>query len=518
MNSVIRKILVLLLLAPAAVSAQNGDAADSLFLYRQSVRQLDFISGNMTQLTASDIRQAAEIGLRVENISGGLRPVQVAQTTTIASLYTQGVRTLGRFRLQGNFAFSRNWEDSLQWNMRGDGIDDGTPYYYATPKAGVFERANYNIGGIVAYSLIREKLYIGTDLNYYYNTATGSVDPRPAVNEFRLQARPGITWRSARHTVGVAALIGYGDERTQVAYKNGMFETGSFYPDRINYMVQGYAGIQQMKEAFKREKEYSGIGGYYAGQWKDWTIKANLDYTVTHITNLFNRPGSATDTLFATYQQDKTVFSLLLQQQKRNSSRQVYAGMTQDNGKDRNTTLNGSSYRFHHRNVYAGYEHLWRKESRWQPELGFLLTYDNTQRKDVTRSHITNYSYVLPQLHAGVYTHNRYHDRFAVHIWPSVQLPLDNKLTAPDPTLESSPRPFTQGVVYPDYYYAGSTLAAVRANFTYITGRLLKQFNTGVTAGVQYTKALQVPDHPLMNDRLVNGHRLGVSCSFNLYF
>jgi hypothetical protein len=70
---------------------------------------------------------------------------------------------------------SRIWQDSLAWSLQGI-PNTINPYYFIAGKAGKYQRLNYDLNALATYRLWRDQLYLASGINYFYNTASGSID------------------------------------------------------------------------------------------------------------------------------------------------------------------------------------------------------------------------------------------------------------------------------------------------------------------------------------------------------
>lgn len=502
------------LLLSAVVNAQMRNTADSFYFYRQDVRELGYIQENATQLLASGIERTGTAGLALETGKGHFRTAQQAEQQTLATLSTAGIHTLGRFRLSGFFRFSRSWEDSLAWTMKGMD-NDPQPYYFIAGKSGQYQRLQYHMGAIIAYALIRDKLYLSTGVEYLYNSATRSVDPRPEVNEFKLAVSPELSWKWKQHTVGLGVTWGYGTETDAINYKNIEYRESALYPDRKTYLVMGYGNLSQTSERFRRGKDYSGIRFNYAGVAGSWSLRVALAYNRWEDNNYWILDNGNYDSKFSSYRHNTSSLNLLASRNTERSRQQVELLLQQQDGKDHNTEYGANNYHYSATTADIRYRYMPAPQGRTvTPELGAGLQFNGVYKRDAAAAHIMEYRYLQPSVNATIYWQLPAEDRLSVTLQPSLRMPLYNHQQAP----ASQVNYFTQGVMFPDHYYWQSSALLLQANATFITGRLFEQFRTGFSAGCTYVTPMDTPAEKPAGNFVPAGNRLHVNASFNLYF
>src|SRR5687768_13347329 len=126
-----RKLIVYILLGLLGIhlNAQQVISSDSIYLYEQTSRQLEWAHHGASHLLFRDFTNIARSQLYVGRQQGSFHQSQEAYQQTVAGFHTDGVITLGRFTLSGQFDFEKGWKDSAAW-WNGGEYNEAQPYYF----------------------------------------------------------------------------------------------------------------------------------------------------------------------------------------------------------------------------------------------------------------------------------------------------------------------------------------------------------------------------------------------------
>lgn len=501
-------------LLSAAAHAQQK-AADSLYLYDQDKQQILFVQQNGTQLVSSPIVRLSTARLSYQTANGHFRTSQVAENTSAAAFGTAGIATLGRFKLYGDLSFKKTWQDSLSWSLKGV-ENDSQPYYFGAIKAGTWERINYTLNTVAVYQLPGNHFAVAGGINYFYNTAARSVDPRASVQTFRLMLTPELIYRTNKHTIGLSGLWGYEHEENGISYRNVAFSTGQNYPDRILYQVFGYgsftpAGVRTLR----RNGKYKGVGISYAYQDSTRYLRTELKHRDHNEDDLFFIPRTIRYNHLGSFFLNQESFAILAGNTSKHYRHQFNATVNYNSGYDLNKTLNASSYKYKHVSAYASYNIQQQNTSNNQWELGANLLYTDHSQRDLSASHLFAYTFIQPGGTFAFYHRYATADRLRLSLSPAIRLPLKNQLFIPPGELNAV---FNNNVTYPDQAYFTATAGILTSSAEYITPRLFRSVYSSVSANMSY-------DHPF-NSGTVNpaaalkpsGSFLTANFHFNIYF
>ncbi|HJV20166.1 MAG TPA: hypothetical protein VJ552_09845 [Sediminibacterium sp.] len=503
----------LLLLLAVSVAAQRNGLADSIYFYQQSAAEAGMIQHNATQLVSSPVEKTGYASLSATHISGGFRRVQQAQRTTIADFYTEGYSTLKRVRIAGSFHFNKIMEDSLAWTMKGL-EDEVQPYYFFAGKAGAYERQNYNMDALVAYEMLKNKLYVSLGAGYNYHWTTRSVDPRPDVNNFKLTLHPSVTYRFGKHLVGAGFTWGYGNETTSIAYKNKNYAGNQLYIERNSYLSLGYGHITKMQGRLRHFNDYSGFDASYTGVAGKIRIRANAAYQLRSEELTMDEGNSSRlyHVYSKLYVQDMQA-DLLLSKQGKRSNQQLYAKLSSQSGDNWAAEFDGSNYFYLCNTLNLSYLYRFNTGNA-EPELGAGIDFTDVSREDYVEQHYLRNTFVRPGITANLYWKSGKLASFAAAFHPSYTIPLLNELEAP-PTQVNV---FTRGVVYSDYLYYSYKALNLEARIQALRKNMFKQLDAGMTIRAVWAGKSGEADLVLPSAYDPNKYRLNISCSFNLYF
>jgi hypothetical protein len=500
----------------AALSAQQKEVSDSLYFYAQERNEMKMVFNSATQLSVLALPRTGMATLSLLRETGDYRRAQQAAKTSDATFYTAGTSKLGRFNLAGSFLFSKVWEDSLSYTMKGLSYE-GDPYYYYAARAGNYNRQNYNMMAIVSYQLLKNKLLLSTGIDYRYHWTTRYVDPRPGVTDFRLMLRPEITYKIKQHAVGLGLIWGYGQEKTNITYKNRNNSYNEKDSAWVVYLNRGYGYIKNMRSPWNRMRDDYGFNISYAGQWEHWQVRTTGEWCYLKERNSFARSASNEFDYqpFSTWKKSTYSVQLLAQHQRHAIHQQLQLGGQYIRGLDQDEyDVMASNYSYRKQHIDAGWIIRKNTNKRITKEWGVQLSYDDRTQIDALADHALHYRYIQPGLSGTLYAQAVQGNRIRLGISPSIRLPLQNTLTVPS-TQENV---FTRGVVYPDYYYWAATTLLTNMEAGWTSSTLLKQMKTGVTISAAMENNLQMPAIEKNTGFIPGRNRLSVSIAVNLYF
>lgn len=490
-------VSTLLLIYCSATLAQGNLKADSVLFYKQGQIETEFATSSASQLIHSPYKKIGSAALTGNYTTGHYRLPQQAEYDGAAKFSTFGISTFSRFKTSGFFSYSRTWQDSLAWTTKGLEAD-AQPYYFASQKSGKYLRQKYQLGGVLSYALIEDRLFIGTGINYLYNHATRSVDPRPSVKTFNLALSPEISYRFKNSTLGIFYKKGYGNEYVGITYKNRDFATAGgengAYPERINYLISSFtydeAKQSGSESSLERDEKFLGWGGHYSINTKKWSIQNTLAYNLASEKSLYIKTTRLRDTLrVAEFQLENKQFTSLITHKGNVARRLIKLNVQLDDGDDFNYELGGRNYEYKNYTYSVHFLNLLWKYKKITPEYGISVTYVKNSKEDFGTEHYAAYEYLKLGLMAGIYTQNRRHN-FSVAVSPSYRKSLKSQVREiPIDQLTA----FTHGVVFPNQYYWATDAADITLNANYISKTLITQFPIGFSLQTNYQQRLNNP-------------------------
>lgn len=159
-------------------------------------------------------------------------------------LKSEGITQLAGIRLYGSLAYDKIVEDSTRFAHQTRS-NPSTPYYFGSPAANHYERSIYNFKVLAAKNILTERITIGVELNYHIADHFSNNDPRGSIKEYQLISKLAIGYRLREGLqLGLGYLVGYGQEKFNIGYKNTTYYESLVYPRYVNYIINGYGEPQ----------------------------------------------------------------------------------------------------------------------------------------------------------------------------------------------------------------------------------------------------------------------------------
>ena len=109
------------------------------------------------------------------------------------------------------------------------------------------------------------------------------------------------------------------------------------------------------------------------------------------------------------------------------------------------------------------------------------------EKTDYATAHFIDYARLETTLLGNAYFELNKAEKLAIGIEMGYRNPLSSHISIP----ESQQKLFTKEVVFPDYTYNTSSAIKLAGNVNYITGKIFKQFKTGISANISYYNKLE---------------------------
>lgn len=506
---------LILILSSVPVFAQQKPGGDTFYFYQAQALRLQLAYQNAAFLSAdTSLHQVAKLEIDYQQLQGGLHKAQEPYKSRVATLYTEGIAAVGKFKVAGSFRINKVWDDSLANNLNGI-FDDATPYYYFATKAGKYERQNYLFNAAALYKATK-KWQFGLGLDYQYHWTTGSVDPRPEVKILTYIFKPEIVFHTGKHIVSVQPQWGKGNESSGIIYKNTNYGLSLAYPERIYYLNYGYGYIGMKDQSiYQRDRTYSGLQLNHVWKDKTYSLYTSLSYVYREDKN---KRETAVDTrpnlgIFSKWYL-RTYSADIFAQKKRNGIlQQLGIAAKIQSGRNWDSIFNANNYQYHYQNIALKYNALLRQHNRVRSEIGGGLDYVGMEKKDLLQAHHIQYAYIQPNISAGLYFNPGKKERLSLNIMPSLILPVKNYISVPL-TQENI---FTQNIVYPDFYYWASTIGKAKIDVNYISDKIIKTTPAGFFGQLEYSRQLQTSDIIYNTAYKPSKNRLDFKFGFRIY-
>lgn len=441
-------LLITFLCGTLRMQAQSMTASDSAVMFTASRLWMQQTYGAGTHLVTNTDAKIGDANLKYTQEEGAFRKSQEAFKEQGIHFNTKGQTILKRWHLSGAFTFQKFWLDSLNNTMQVHN-DHFIPYYYFATKHGKYEQQVYGFNSQIFYSLLPDKLWLGTKVGLDYVWTTRSVDPRPDITDFKLNLQPEVIAQFGRHHVGLSYLWGYGDEKTQLRFKNSTFTQSLAYPDRIHYINQGF-GFITLKDTtvLYNSKKYSKVGAHYNFILPRFKALLNASYAINEYQYSMNEDRKLTYVKYS-FEEQLLHWNALLVYQSNNRFKHTLAVAYADRkGIDWNRNFRANSYRGRQERWDAQYIINWQANSSLTleaiPSVSQLYEY----RKDAAASHQMETTQTLIGFSLGAYLQVK---GWVHHLQLGMQAVQPTSVQVAVPSTQENV--FTTNIFFPDYYY-----------------------------------------------------------------
>jgi len=522
-------------------------------LYMQEIGK-SWLKGTRSSLTAlvqDSIKDAGELEVGFNGYKGGLHNPQAAFEQKNANLSTWGIRQLGRIKLAGYFSFDRVWEDSLSNNLSSH-LDGRTPYYYFAGKAGKFQRQIYNMGFLLGYDVLKDRLYLGLGADYMHNSSTGSVDPRPEDNWMQAIFKPGLTYKKGNTLVGLSLIKGYGRDDISIKYKNKMFETGNANPDRDYYLNMGYGSIVKKNDlVYDQVEDHEGVSLDFARHWnrikKSYILRGAFTYQKSYTDSRYQPDTLLIYDKLARWSEGTYNGSLQFKTSSNTRTSLWDFVFNRFKGHDSNTIFGGRNYfstdnhlgvrfmQFRSAKIKDGYASIQdvkqndlktvqisKNTLSW--EWGGHAYYNELNRQDILAAHSLDGENLEAGLSGAVYIPEKNFSLWKFSLNAGLWYPLTMQASVPG----TQQNYFTTQIFYPIINYLSTPKINADFSLGYSSPKLIKGVYSGFELQAGYEKGLNVKEG-LGTLELPAGidlsqynpsgkaHRLFISLAFKLY-
>ncbi|SFH26165.1 DUF6850 family outer membrane beta-barrel protein [Pedobacter insulae] len=239
-------IFVLLISSHAKLFAQQ-DSVRNIVQQRQlyfsdSLSMISYSFAKLSPLFLSQLMpaQLSTISAGHQFEKGKFVNAQGSTQTNTVFLSSEGITDLKGIKLFGAFNYQKTMEDSTRFSHQTRN-NPTTPYYFGSPANNHYERSTYDFKVIGAKTLSGNKITLGIGLDYRIADHFANNDPRGSVKEYQLNMRGMLGYNVADNVkFGLTYLVGYGQEKVTIGYKNRTYYESISYPNYVNYLINGY--------------------------------------------------------------------------------------------------------------------------------------------------------------------------------------------------------------------------------------------------------------------------------------
>jgi len=285
--------------------------------------------------------------------SGKMMRIQMPEKANEIRVRSIGLHSANTWQLYGEFAYTRQYNDSVQW-LLSEMPQDGLPYYFGSPKKGNWEIEAYNIKGTFDWN-ISQLFVVGASAHIKYRKGARSNDPRPSTESFtsRYYLFGGITL--PRFSVLLSGGLGYGTRDNNIVYNNTDNDRVARL-DIMAYELMGF-GMNRKTQQYQNRTLETNIytrhtGLQLKGNIDSLTLWARFSYDVQRDSIRRSRTTNVSRSLLSTYKTTKIsldfgvdyAFSSTVKLQT-----QAYAYLTKGSDKLDNILQGQKNYVYNHR-------------------------------------------------------------------------------------------------------------------------------------------------------------------------
>lgn len=450
---------IVILFVSLSCFGQQLSSNDSIFWDKSYHKKLTFQFENPSLVRLQQYEyNIGEAELSFKKKQGDYKRAKSAYTQSIIDFEANGLSQVDKFIISGNFKFNKIWEDSLANTLQGVD-DDISPFYYFVQKAGKYERQNFKGNVQVRYAGFNNLFQPGINFDYATHWTTRSVDPRPSVGSVAIKINPFVTAQLGRHQASIGILYGYGDEDSNIGYKNRDYNTSMLYPDRIYYTNQGFGFISQKDTATMRKyDQYIGANFNYSikNQSFEMYTSTNIEQKVTNSTydqKLRQRYKKRSEFTLKNFNHQ----TLLELKESEHVNHLLDFTVNYQKGVDFNYNLNSANYIAEHYKLGLGYfytSNLWN--------IGLDGNINSMEKTDAAADHYHSYSQANINLHfCNIWDLGK--NKLETTLIPNYTWKISNTLNVPSTQVNV----FTTSTVYPDYDYFNMNTLGLHINLSY---------------------------------------------------
>ena len=492
-----------------AVSVRNKSfAADSasFALYNFAIKSSFFMNAIPTGFNVITIGHKYADG---DYIAG-----QDAEKIQQTYLQTEGKTILGDVALWGAFSFQNIKEDSTRWAHQTRN-NLSAQLYFGSPALVSYNRRIYQFRAAANRNMIGNKLPVGLGLDYRIGDHYSTNDPRGQVSDyqFNLSATLGYQF-SSRFKAGAGAHYGYGQERTNVAYKNRAYFESTVYPDYVNYIVNGYGAPFPRAGDRRFENNQTRMGfdaflGFVDDALGDINIKTSLtredqDYR-------FRSTSTALNQELNDYQLNSYLIDVVWN--KKIGDKQLTAILNYSNidGSDYNYSYGANNY-LYNQNQWSA-KLLYHKAGKTAWNYLLEVSKNGEERQDGIYGNVIGYERLNIKPGVGLILQRSAEQSWGVHLSGIYSMAVAERFIVPGVMTDR----FTQQVILHDYLYHtsdffGGTLSGEYSFPGY------KKIQTSIRAAVSYQDVLNFRAINSMVTSVPGNNRVWADLSLNFYF
>ncbi|MEH0153352.1 DUF6850 family outer membrane beta-barrel protein [Limibacter armeniacum] len=390
------------------------------------------------------------------NETGEFRNNQQQERSKNLQLFSEGLRALRGYWLEGGFSYQKVENDSLGWLLTREASSN--PYNWGNIKKGNWSNDQLDIHVNVVRPVMNEKLVLGLGLQYQLQQMARSNDPRPEIDFSELEAQLQVGYQiHPNHLLSASARLGFNTENGSYRFYNDNNDSYGATEYRVHTLfgLGSYDLIDYKR--YRARTNTLGAGLQWHFNNKVWEVNNELAWKQASST--FKRLKTEEQVLIKDPVGDYTLSTTenrLYMRKLEGSWQQQWVSLTTiEKGKDWNYILGGVNYfydAFEQKITYLISQPIKRISLEGQ------LAFRDQSKKDYNASHQYSFSNLL----VGVKGEKAFEVQ-SITYRLRVGADYRHNLTQSIQVLASQENIVTQSVVYPEFQYNTASYIAPEA-------------------------------------------------------
>ncbi|QIL38482.1 hypothetical protein G7074_03840 [Pedobacter sp. HDW13] len=444
---------------------------------------------------------------------GHLMRAQNATKINNTFLSTEGISQLKSISIWGQFSYSRTVEDSVAFAHQT--LNNlANPYYYGSVKNVSYQRTIYNLKTLASKNILSDNLPIGLGANYRIGDHYSTNDPRGEINDYQLNLVSTLGYNITKKlTIGTAYRIGYGTEKTNVAYKNNSLNQGRVSPEFTNYLINGYGEPEESNtnRTIQSNQTRSGIDAYLTYDSEN-IGDFNFSYQTSKEKQKFDYRSNSGITKFIDFNLVSENYHLFwLKHLALNSLSADFNYQTNKGDNYLNNYL-ANSYLFSN-NIISIKGRYTLKKNQYTHNFGLGLSKYEERKQDGVAGNDIRFNQLNYSLSYGINHQNKNNHNWGISVTGLYNQYLDSDFNV----LLANEGVFTRNVIYYDYAYNTSSKFGANLTGDYSIP-MFKQIQAGIKVGLNYWRRDDLKDFGRVLTSAPGKDRFSSNISLNLYF
>lgn len=445
---------------------------------------------------------------------GRFMPYQESSKTNDTYFATEGKTTLSGVALWGSLVYHKIREDSTRWAHQTRN-NTTAPLYFGSGRNLNYERSVYQFNAMAQRNMIRDNLPFALGIDYRIGDHYSTNDPRATLNDYQFNMEASLGYRISKGLkLGLAGRYGYGQEGTDVAYKNKENSNNTNAPDLMTHIINGYGDPKpiEINRVFRNEQSRKGVDLYLSYESSDF---GSLVWSAAYLTEsqkFINRfPDDKNGKFYNDYDLDSYHLNLIWKKKFKNHQLLVLLNYDHLEGQDFSYAVMANNY-LYNRGQW-GIKAIWSKPGKTSLNYVLELKKDGEERQDGLRGNLLSYNAIKPGFGIGFHRQLPRNQSFGLNLKGVYSKNLDDQFIVPI----ISEGLFTKTVIYHDYLYntADYFSGSLQADYNFPS---YKQIQTGIKLGVTYNEAIQYKSLDRTLVASPGKQRFATNISLNFYF